>query len=353
MISNSDITRKIEAAKIALADHLEKTENDCLKGFEIISINPRPFSTIVHIRMITPRINKHLVMKTVNHHPVNKTITDRENQAIVEFNILKDLYPKFLKVEKCSVPRPIFVLPEIETYLMEFVDGRPLIDEVKWARYLSPEKKFRRLQDYFLNSGKWLRYFQEFTGVRETDSKALDLVMEWAEDRLRLIEKSGHPNCRREALAPVRCFLKDQLEKLSGTKIPVCGRHSDFQPLNILVGQNGVTVIDFMGYHEDCIAVDFLKMMVYLEDEKKCVTASSRRVERLRDKFLEGYGRLPVVPVPALLICEAMQRIVSLLWNIISLRKRFHHHFEADVRIKEHVDWLTAGDRRVSLWPCI
>jgi hypothetical protein len=351
MISNSDITRKIEAAKIALADHLEKTENDCLKGFEIISINPRPFSTIVHLRMITPKVNKRLVMKTVNHHPVNRAITDRENQAVVEYNILRDLYPKFLKVEKCSVPAPVLVIPEIETYLTEFVEGNLLIEELRWTRRFSSKKKFIELQDHFYNSGRWLRYFQEITGVCEVGSEALNSVIERSESRLHLIGESSHPSCPKNLLGKVKTFLYDQLRELSGKKMLVSGRHSDFHPLNILVGKHGVTVIDFTGYQQDCVAVDVLKMMVHLEDEKRSLTASSRRVENLKDKFLEGYGKLPVVPLPALVICEAMQRIVSIWGNISNPKNHFHHYIEGNFRVKAHVSWLLNERKRRLLWP--
>lgn len=349
--SNDDIIRKIEVVKIALADHIKKAEGEQLKSFEVIVIIERSFSTIVYLKINMSKASRQLVMKTINHHPINKSINDCENQAVVEYNILKDLYPKFQKIEKCSVPRPILVIPGIETYVMEFVEGELLIDKLRWDRYLSSQKKFIELQDYFYNSGRWLRYFQEFTRVREADPKVLDLVMVRAEDRLRLIEKSGHPSCRKNALDAIRVFLKDQLKKLSGTKIPVCGRHSDFHPLNILAGQNGVTVIDFMGYHNDCVAVDVLKMMVHLEDEKKSFTASSHRVENLKEKFLEGYGRAPFVPIPALLICEAMQRIVSIWGDISTAKRHFHHYLEANFRVRNHVSWLISEERKALLWP--
>jgi len=351
MNPDNDIARKIETVKVALVGYLRAAENDQLKDFEVINVNHRSFSTIVHLKIETAKINKRLVMKTINHHPINKDVIDRENQAVVEYNILRNLYPKFQKIENCSVPQPILVVPEIETYLMGYVDGDLLINELRWDRHLSSQKKFKELQGHFYNSGRWLRYFQEFTGLSDVSSGALNSVIERAESRLRLIEELNYPRCPKNLLREVRTFLYDQLNKLSGEKILVSGRHSDFHPLNILIGQNGVTVIDFMGYQEDCIAVDVLKMMVHLEDEKRSLTASSRRVKALQDKFLEGYGKAPVVPMPALLICEAMQRIVSLWGNISTPSKLFHHYLEANLRIKAHLDWLIDEKKRRLLWP--
>ena len=349
MNSNSNIASKTEKIKLALAEYLKKAENDELKGLETIGINKRSFSTIVYLKITTSKTSRQVVMKTVNHHPINKAITDRENQAVVEYNILKYLYPKFQEVDKCSVPRPILVIPEIETFVMEYVEGRLLIDELRWDRYLSPRKKFIELKDHFYNSGRWLRRFQEFTGIYQGSSDILKSVIERAESRLQLIEKSDNPSFPKNLFIVVRTFLSDQLKKLSGMKIPVSGRHSDFHPLNILAGQNGVTVIDFMGYQKDCVAVDVLKMIVHLEDETRSLTASCRRVEILKEKFLEGYGKIPVVPLPALFICEAIHRIVSILGNISNKSNLFHHWIESDHRIKTHSKWFLNEDRKL-LW---
>lgn len=338
-ISNDD-NQRIERAKIQMADYFEKKEQDKLIGFEETVFYKRDFSSITFFKIKTMNTIRRIVMKTINPHPINQKIIDRENQAVVEYNILKEIYSKFQNIDRCSVPNPIMVVPEIDSFLMEFVEGEVLNDELKWTRYLSNKKKFAELEEYFFDIGRWLRHFQEITGIREDNSDTLALVLERAEDRLNLIEKANHPYCRTSAVKAVRLLLEDQIKKLSKTSILKCGRHSDFQPLNILVGGKGVTVIDFMGYQEDCIAVDLLKMMIYLEDEKWSVTSSFSRVKSLKERFLEGYGKIPDIPSPALVLCEAMQRIVSIWGNISSTGRYFHQYLEANYRIKKHVDWL-------------
>ncbi|MCK5245044.1 MAG: hypothetical protein KAJ90_07215, partial [Desulfobacterales bacterium] len=149
-------------------------------------------------------------MKTTVHHPVNRAITERENQAVVEYNILKLLYPKFETVAGCSVPRPLLVLPEIETYVMEFVEGKLLMDEFKFTRLLSAQTRFRVLKKHINHCGQWLKYFQEFTEIHTADFRALNGVIERAEHRLKLIEESGDPRCPKNLRNKVIKFLNEQ-----------------------------------------------------------------------------------------------------------------------------------------------
>ena len=347
----NDLERKIETAQTALADHLYKADNENLEKVEILNVNKRAFSTIIQLRVRTSRVTKRFVMKAVNHHPINKDVTDRENQAVVEYNILRNLYTRFQKIEKCSVPRPILVIPEIEAYVMEFIEGHILLDDHRYTRYLSSQDGFDKLRKAYFYSGKWLRHFQEFTGIRTSDSNSLIEVINKCDHRLRLIEDSHDPRCPKRLRSRIMDFLNKELKKLSGENILISGRHGDFSPINIMTGTDGITVIDFLGYKEEPLPIDLLKILVFLEDERMSLTCSKRRVESLGKSFLEGYGEIPHIPVPVLVICEAMQRIVSLWGNISASGRHFHHYQERNFRVKAHVTWLINERKRRLLWP--
>jgi Ser/Thr protein kinase RdoA (MazF antagonist) len=192
--------------------------------------------------------------------------------------------------------------------------------------------------------GKWLRLFQEFSGLElvEFDRNIFDIVIHRAEYRLKLIEESRLPACPKNFRSRVMAFLEEQLDQLSGKNILISGRHGDFNPLNILVGPEGITVIDFFGYQKDPVPIDILKILVCLDDEMRAVTSSKKRVTEMRKAFLDGYGELPHIQEPVLLLSEALHRIVSLWGNISNEKQRFHHRVEANLRIQAHVDWLTS-----------
>jgi hypothetical protein len=353
IISDSDITRKIEAAKVALVRHLKETENDSLKDFEIISINPRPFSTIVHLRMVTSGMNKQLIMKTVSHHPVNKAITDQDNQAVVEYNILRNLHKKFRKVEKCSVPAPILVVPETESYLTEFVEGKLLVDEFRYARYFSSQEGFEGLREHYYLCGRWLKHFQEFTGMHYEDWGSLAGVIEQVNHRLKLIDESRNPYCPKNLRAKVTEFVQSQLSQMSGSKILVSGRHGDFGAWNIMAGPQGITVFDFLGYRMEPVAVDILKMLMNFEDEKRYLAYSKGRIDILKNNFLEGFGTLPDVPAPVLAICEVLHRVSSVYGCVSAKEEKLHRKIERYLCLKANLEWLISDKGKRYLWPTL
>jgi hypothetical protein len=91
----------------------------------------------------------------------------------------------FQKVERCLIPRPILVVPEIEAYVMEFIEGHILLNNHRYTRYLSSQDGFDKLRKAYFYSGKWLKHFQEFTGIRTSDSNSLIEVINKCDHRLR------------------------------------------------------------------------------------------------------------------------------------------------------------------------
>ncbi|MBW1939152.1 MAG: phosphotransferase [Deltaproteobacteria bacterium] len=346
-----DIEISLKEVDVRLKEYFLRNGGQDLRNLEVLDVVERDLSNIVFLLAETCSETQRIVMKQVVHDPTNIAITKRENQAVVEYEILQRLYPKFQKVEGCAVPRPILVIPEFEIYLMDFVEGCLLTDKFRYARLFSSRDGFHQLRDQLCNCGRWLRHLQDFTGVSAGSHDVLSGVIERAEQRLRLIEESGDPRCPKDLRRKVSTFFKEQLEKLTSRKILLTGRHGDFNPWNIIVRAEGITVIDFLGYQEDCVPVDVLKMLVYLEDEMKAVTSSVTRVRGLKKSFLDSYGDLPRTPLPALLICEAMQRVVSLWGSISRPNRRLHHRIEDNRCIKTHVSWLMNAEKMKTLCP--
>ena len=347
----TDFNGKIKRIREALEDYYLSQENDKLGDFEVISISQRGFSTITLLRGRTSKGYVKFVSKTIVHHPVNIVITKKENQAVVEYNVLKTLHPKFEAVDGCSVPCPILVIPEIETYVMEFVEGNLLADEFRFARYFSPTKKFRTLKAHYHNCGLWLKHFQKFTGMHEEGPEALTGVMERCDYRLKLIENLNDLRWPKDLRNKVMGYLQEQFEEMKGHRIYVSGRHGDFGSWNILAGPSGVTVIDYLGYGEDPVPVDILKMLMNFEDEKKYLAYNPLRIRDLKESFLKGYGSLPSILPPALVICETFHRICSLLASLSNNGGRLHHRIERQICLKSNLKWLTDERHRKLLWP--
>jgi Phosphotransferase enzyme family len=334
-----------------LVECLQQEERETLRALDVVRILRRPYSSVAFLRAVTHKGSRQLVAKTIAFHPENRGITDRTNQAVVEYEILRALWPQFSAVERCGVPRPLAVLPELQTYVMECVEGRLLSDELRHARRLASRWGFDGLCNSYYECGRWLRFFQEFTGSRRVAPDALDGILERCRVRLRAISEakdSGWPPGLNEE---VTAFLAEQRASLAGEEILVAGRHGDFGPWNVLAGSDGITVIDFLGYEEEPVALDILSMLVALENERRCLSASPRRVNILQRRFLEGFGRLPQVQRPVYLICETLLR-VSIVWGCVSrpvagIRRRIENY----ARLKANRQWLQELGRNRALWP--
>lgn len=334
-----------------LSAYLAERGQGKLLGCEVELTHERAFSTVAFLRVRTSRGERKFAMKTVVHHPINREIVEARNQAVVEFEALSRLYPVFELHRGCRVPRPILVVPELETFVMEQVAGDLLMDRFRACRYLAPKRDFERLREWMFLVGRWLKVLQEHTGYRSGGSESLALVVSRAEQRLRLVEEHDGGSLPRGFGAAAWALLRAECGKVMPGEVLVCGRHGDFTPLNVIASDDGITVIDYLGYDEDCAAVDLMKILVFLEDEGRSMTTSPWKPAALRDSFLKGFGEVPALPRHVLVVCEGMQRLVS-MWGALSAgATHLHHGWESRSRVKAHARWFMEGEPRKLLWP--
>lgn len=348
LIQGDDYTSMVRGP---LADYFRDEEHADLMALEVLRVIHRPFSTVRLLEATVSGVARGLVMKTTEHHPVNEVMIGNENQAVLEYSVLRQLYPQFLAVDKCSVPRPLVVIPEAETYVMSFVDGEVLMDKHKAVRYCAKRTQLQVLADWYFLVGRWLKHFQVFTGVRTVDRGAVRSVIERSEHRLRLIEEARDPRIPLDFMARVMRFLEEEFTGLGNHPVEISGRHGDFGPWNIIASTEGITVIDFLGYRLEPLPVDILKMLIFFEHERRSITASRRRVDTLVGSYVRGYGEFPRSPQPLVMICEAMQRIVNLWGAIATPRDQRSLRLQANRDVRAERSWLLAK-KKSSLWPC-
>ncbi|HEV3118265.1 MAG TPA: hypothetical protein VGY58_14540, partial [Gemmataceae bacterium] len=140
--------------RAALENHFAVVAKETVRDFAISNILRRLYSTVLFLTVDTDRRAYRLVAKTTAHHPDNRALTQRENQALLEFKVLQHLHPCFQEVDGCAVCRPVLVIAAIETVVIEYVDGKVLADELGNARFLSSRTAFAELKTQFCRSGR-------------------------------------------------------------------------------------------------------------------------------------------------------------------------------------------------------
>jgi len=341
----------VTGIRSALLDQFIRIEGASVANVSITNIVRRLYSTVFFLTVELNNRTLRLVAKTTVHHSDNKAITEHENQAVLEFNILRRLYSKYQEIVGCSACRPVLVIPALETVVIEFVEGSLLGDELGRARYLSSRAGFAKLKSYFSQCGNWLRHFQDLPGPRTTSPNIVDGILKRCDFRLRLIEEAHDQRCPNDLRDRVMRRLQEQRANLDGEQILVAGRHGDFGPWNVLCGPAGITVLDFFGYQEEPIAVDPLQMLMALERERQCLAASPKRIEGLKHSFSEWYGHLADKHPPLLYIFETLHRICTVQGCLTNRTGLLHKRIERSRCIKSNLQWLVCERPLISLWP--
>jgi hypothetical protein len=345
----TELNAVISRLKDSLTETLHKQEGIRVDAMDVEKVVNRGFSSVVFINAKTSAGERRMVAKKTVHHPANISITSTQNQSVVEFNILSELYPKFQSVPHCSVPKPILVIPEDEVFVMEFVAGKLLMEEFVAARYFASRESFLKLKQSYYQCGQWLKFFQQFTGVHPTGKEAFNSTIDRCEQKLKVIEQSKDSRCPKNFSMRIRDLIESQLSMLSGDVL-VTGRHSDFGNWNILVDPEGVTVFDFLGHQPDLFPIDATKMLTNIEDEKSYLLYSKSKLQELQDGFMLGYGELPTIQRPVLIICEILHRVCCVCARIENPSNSTRRRIEQGISFKSNLDWLM-NDARVPLWP--
>ncbi len=342
----------LDLVRTRLTDRLQEQSGEELREVRILQTLARPYSSTRILQIVTDQGTRRIVLKQVVEHPLNASVIEDPDQAAVEFSVLTRIHPGFAGVDRCSVPLPILLLPEINAYLMEYVDGRVLSDQLNFVHYLADRSRFVQLQQHFYDCGRWLRHFHTITGRRLSDFTAVDNVLVRCHDRLRVIEEARDPGCPSNFRRLATDCIEKQVDRLANSKILVTGRHGDFGPWNILAHRgSGVTVIDFFGYREDPLPIDVFTMLVFFESQEHNLANSASRVRKLRERFLAGLGPLPALPDPLILLCEAQQRILHIAGRVLESRDGFFRRWERNRSLRTNVAWFLSASDKSTLWP--
>jgi len=331
--------------------HLRTEASEELREMKVLRVLDRPYSTTRILEAITDRGTKQVVLKQIAEHPLNASVVDDPAQAAVEFGVLSKLHPRYLDVDRCSVPRPLLLLPEFNAYLMDFVEGHVVADRLNYLHYFANRREFGQLQRHFYDIGRWLAHFHKVTELRLADATAVDNVVARCHHRLQVIEEARHPGCPPDFHGLATRYINQLLEQLSGFEILTTGRHGDFGPWNVLGGAGGVTVIDFFGYREDPLPVDILSMLVFLESQQYGLANSVWRIRTLCEQFLAGLGALPPLPEPLILLCEAQQRILQIAGGVLGDHQGIFNRWERRRSLHHNVAWFRSYRERSTLWP--
>lgn len=347
----------LDIVRAELAVAWEESGRGKLEGCDIAEVIERPFSFVHMLDVVSPAGTTRLVAKSTVRDPMNQPFWDRQVQATVEFEILEHLHSRFDSLPGLSVPRPVCVMPELDTFVMERVGGAPLDAGHTALRHFASRESFKILGADYQRLGSWLARFQSFTKPGEGDASCLEGLEERIRLRLAKIAEANDPRVPSHFVANAERRLAALLQEAAAEPLPIAGRHGDFGPWNVLVSEGvfapgqpianpraarELVVIDFMGYSREPRPLDAINVLHFLETESGNITTSPRRVRELQKRFLYGYASQEVYSRPLLVLCEFHARVYS-TWGCLSTPvQRRHHRWQQNKALQRNMNWLQA-----------
>jgi colanic acid/amylovoran biosynthesis glycosyltransferase len=174
-----------------------------------------------------------------------------------------------------TVPRLLMFDEPNAALVVERADGRSLAAIVNAPR--------RGAGDALRKAGTWLRLMQQHTADGE-GRNILTAIVYLALRDLNLAAAAERSLAREHEHIVER--IQELESRISEHRVTAVGQHGDYRPDNIFIGVNRVDVTSFGSFREGLPLEDVAQFLLDLELR----TGSGRRMVKLRESFLAGYG---------------------------------------------------------------
>lgn len=251
----------------------------------------RRFSKVAYVQIKNNNsIQKNIYLKeSVPNKALSETQEEIRDRIINEFATTRRINTAFSDYSEFYIPETLAIYPDELIYIIGECPGIPLSDAIKHAapHWGEKEKKSTLLKEIWL-IGQWLQLFQQkFQGKT---SFSLTKMKEYCGIRLAKIEKNGLLS---ETFANqiLDLFSENNLQGIQDKDPGMVLAHCDFAPGNILVGNNGISVIDFARTQPWSPHLDISHLYHHIDLFKYKPIFSPKYLAQLKDALLEGYGQ--------------------------------------------------------------
>jgi aminoglycoside phosphotransferase (APT) family kinase protein len=226
-------------------------------------------------------------------------------KAQLEYETLRRLSEAFASIPGCSVARPIAYFSEYKAVVTEKADGKNLHTLLNRPLRSLLRIDAKKGMEWCYQAGRWLRKFQEVTKRPEKEKFASESFRGEVEG---LAKRCGTLGFSPLSARRILSWARSELERVGEPELQVVGQHPDFQPQNILVTSNGITVLDFTSFKYGNRYHDVACFLTFLDSRLKHPLFSKAQIHRLREGFLRGL-RLLSLEDPLLRLYRAKEML--------------------------------------------
>ncbi len=268
--------------------------------------------------------------------------SDFQQQVMDSYTNLQRLYEGFRPFSGYSVIKPIACFPEWLTLVTEESPGTDVWSIIREkAKFYPSATDVKELENICQSCGKWLTLFQQITRTPEQDPYDLSTIIELFDSYLSKLV--NHPNGMfpGEYQEQVIDFCRQLVLSIPDDDRVVSGIHGDFAPVNILIQNGEITVLDLETPKYGLMYWDSTYFHYHLSTLLEIPIYRPATVAKLQQAFVHGFGT-PLDPSkPAVTLCMIHNVIQSLLYlaehrqNVNWYRKLYD-----SILYRKHIQWL-------------
>lgn len=256
---------------------------------EILQRITRPFSFLARCR-ISGDLDSRVVYIKRYRNTRNKPPEIYRHKVEKEYQTAWHWYKKFAGSQYYRVVKPVFMIPEKYISVTEESRGENLFQLVlNDARFSPSPEKLAQLKRHLCNTGAWLSYKQSVF-PEETEQYSLDYLSEYMDVRLKILTEDKRRHFPAEYRDKILSFIEEKKPLVGEREKAVTISHSDFNPGNILVKGDIVTVLDFGRLVKESYLLDISKLYFQLNLIKFKPQYQQKIIRQLQEALLEGFG---------------------------------------------------------------
>lgn len=268
----------------------ECMEIGSFRSLRIEGMTERKFSLIAKCK-IRGQIDCNVVYIKFYKNYYQKPEKELTNIIERDFRDLVHWYEKFKCSDQFHVVKPLFVLPNKSMLVTREVAGEDLhqlLIDFDWL--FASKKNFQYLRDKIHNAGAWLHYFHSIQTSKD-DIYSIDDLLEYMDIRLKILTEEGKRHFPEIYREKIHDFIEKNRLLVSETELEVNLSHSDFNPGNIIVNGDSVTVLDFGKVKKESFLLDVSRFyhQLFLMTFKPNVR--QKMIRNLQRALLEGFGK--------------------------------------------------------------
>lgn len=233
-----------------------------------------------------------------------EVIAKTSDNALSEFHALSTVWPRFEKHSRFRVPKPLDLLTDLNSVVMEAAYGNSLSSLL--PRLIWTTTNLENAERYCRDAGEWLYFYHNVDRSKSQRKPICEKTPTSSlSETLRDLRNEG---LSKQICAYMETEIIPKAENALREPLPVSIIHGDYKLDNILIGDSTITVLDLSGVTMGASDRDVAAFLVSLLLLKVTRRVPYAIIDRLRSAFMSGYYReeLPPFKVLAFLQCAGI-----------------------------------------------